>query len=340
MTVERFSRYWAGNIFGTNTGRFFLKFDSVASDALEGTLRLNDTVYGIAVFKAVGTYAGGTLELKCEVVEAPENIEFGVVTATAKLVADGSFHGEWTSSSGTGGPLSLYPHSGVEIREEGASPTQTYTATRDLGALRITRSDLERIVGHLETRFPESRTVVSYIHEGTERAQFVSDFLKSDSSNQDLRWLKLSVNTAKATGHSKAVTIDLGQSFNRVMTNGTDESWVLGEAEALAGKLRPRLHKLASAVGKHRVNINQLILVAAVIVLPELELLERAAFAVSVIGLLLAASAAHSKWIPHFSAALGARSEGLWRKSWPSLLSWIITITAGVGSLIIYDWLR
>jgi hypothetical protein len=154
-----------------------------------------------------------------------------------------------------------------------------------------------------------------------------------------LKWLKLNVQTA-ASGLLKIVTIDLGQSYNRITTQGPDESWVLGEAEATSSFLRRRESKISTTLGKYRVNLNQVVGLIALIAMPDLPFMARLIFALSVISLLLIASKIQNSLIPNLTVNLQkSRSDSI-IEIWPSIVSWIISATAGVAASALYAALQ
>jgi hypothetical protein len=48
-------KLWAGHVYGTNTGNFFLELDAV-EPTVTGTLRLMDSLFGIAVYRVAGKF--------------------------------------------------------------------------------------------------------------------------------------------------------------------------------------------------------------------------------------------------------------------------------------------
>src|SRR5690606_19709052 len=149
-------------------------------------------------------------------------------------------------------------------------------------------------------------------------------------------WIKLNVQDAGEGGFFKSLTLDLGQSFNRVTTQGPDETWVLGEAEATASMLRAKQSRLSTAIGKYRVNVNQLIFVAALVAMPDLALRDRAIFMSSVITLILLANKLTQTLVPNFALDLRGARPSIAAQIWPSALSWLISASAGVAASIVY----
>lgn len=327
---------WAGHIYGTNTGKVFLEI-SGPNENLVGTLRLADDQFGLAVLKVSGSFSDGVLKLGGHVTEAPEGVTVGEVAATAKLQQNGALSGEWKSTLGTGGAFQLFPHVGT--RESALQPTgpeQLYTTTRDLGVLRLYKNDILGLIASLKSKFPTSKVVVSHTQRGADLARYADEFEASLGSVDRLQWIKLNVQATDSPNTPRIVTIDLGPKFNRVVTQGADESWVLGEAEAISSSLQLREQRLSTRIGKYGVNLNVLIALAVLVVLPELPLLQRAGFTALVIMLLWLAANAQRAWIPNFLAEFNEPSPSALARAWPSILSWLISMTAALAAAIVY----
>lgn len=48
-------KLWAGRIFGTNTGNFFLEVECSQEGQVTGTFRLMDTSFGLTVYPVLST---------------------------------------------------------------------------------------------------------------------------------------------------------------------------------------------------------------------------------------------------------------------------------------------
>jgi len=327
---------WAGNIYGTNTGKVFLEI-SGPNNNLVGTFRLADDQFGLAVLEVSGSFSEGILKLGGHVTEAPEGVTFGEVEATAKLQQNGTLSGEWKSTLGTGGAFQLFPHVGSrETALQPIGPEQLYTTARDLGVLRLYKNDILGLLASLKSKFPTSKVVVTHTQRGADLAQYADEFEASLGTTDRLHWIKLNVQATDSPNTPRIVTIDLGPKFNRIVTQGADESWVLGEAEAISSSLRQREQRLSTRIGKYGVNLNALIALAALIVLPELPLLQRAGFACLVITFLWLATNAQRAWIPNFVAELNEPAPSAVARAWPSILSWLISMTAALAAAIVY----
>lgn len=340
--MSQLGRLWAGHLYGTNTGKLFLELDDMLTDCGEqkGTLRVADDGLGLSAYAVILRYVGEIVTIDGVLQTEVEDLSHGTIAAKAASQPDGHLSGEWTSSIGTGGTFKLFPHSGAQIGPSEKLPEQIYTNSKDLGALRLYRNDIDEMIATMRRKFPGSRIVISHFDRGAELALFDVDFEAKIQNLDQLKWVKLNVQSTVGGGFTRSLTIDLGQSFNRVTTQGPDESWVLGELEATLSTLRLKQSWLSTAIGKYRLNINLLIFLAAIVAMPDLKIASRALFVGGVLAVVLAADQATQRLVPNFVLNLTATRPNLPIRIWPSALSWIISATAGVAAKIFYDLLQ
>lgn len=340
-----FSRLWAGHMYGTNTGRLFLSLtqDVNADVPRKGTLHVSDDNFGISVFDAELDLDGEVVRLRGTPVQTGEEnpeLQIGEFVGVANLSDSGTLKGEWESSIGTAGTFILHPHSGAEEGEENSGPSQVYVSSRDLGALRLYRPDINELLETLSRKFPQAKAVISYMDRGAERSIYADEFENAVRNLEKLGALRITVQAPAGGGFRKILTIDLGQVYNRVTTNGPDESWVLGEAEATVSSLRMREQKLSTAIGKYRININQIVFLAALVLMPDLPLQERAIFFSAVIGLIFVADKITARLVSNFAIDLKRDRPNFWESIGPTALSWLVSVTSGVAASIVYGLLQ
>jgi hypothetical protein len=300
---------------------------------------VSDDNLGTSVYEVEVRLDGDAVVFTGTPTEKIEGVEQGGILAKGKFDARGNLHGEWASTIGTGGPFDLYPHLGTALVGGSPSLEQIYTSNQDLGALRLFRTDIEEILSVMRRKFGGARIVVTHIDRGAELALYDDEFEKRLDKLEKLNWIKLSVQAPAEGGFTRSLTLDLGQSFNRVTTQGPDEAWVLGEVEATASALRRRQHGLSTAIGKYKVNFNQLIFLAALVAMPELPLQQRAVFVGGVLLLLYGANKAVEKLVPNFGVNFQESRPRFLAGVWPSALSWIISATSAVAASFLFKWL-
>lgn len=332
---------WAGKLFGTNTGNLFAKI-AENKGILTGTLRLADDNFGIAVFDLKGTFEDGEIKFSCNLAEAQPDISFGEIAAKATLSRNGSFNGEWESSIGTGGTFELFPHSGSTLAQDESSnlPEQVYSTVRDFGPIRFYKDDILELIGVLQKHFHKSRVVVTHLDRGAEVSRFSNDFEPAMERIESLNFIRINVQESDGSGIDRSATIDLGKNYNRITTRGADESWVLGELQTLSTYLVRREHRFFKIFGKYRIGLNQIVALAALVAMPDLPLQQRAIFLFTVIGFLVGAHYLQGKLIPNVVIEISKKRPNWFIRSWPSIVSWMISATAGVAASVAYGLLK
>lgn len=338
------ARLWAGRIYGTNTGNLFLEVD-IEGEQVRGSLRVMDQQFGLTVWDVVGTFADQTLRLAGKPKQAPDGIQIGDIEATGQLTPGGSLKGEWKSAVGTAGTFEAYPHTGatagtVAAKADGAPeiPEQVFTSTITLGALRLYRADLEQFVNLVRRDFLVGRPVVTYRVRGNEATRYFEDFLKEADSLGDLKALKLNIQELEAHGINRVVTFECSpEAGNQIRVQGVNESWVMGKAESLARTLKTSEKIFVTTYKKFGLTLNQLIFIAMVVVIPAIDvLIFRAAFAGTVVVLLMFLVWLHSKVIPNFVLYLSKREPSLLQRWWPSVLSWLVAVTSTLAASYLF----
>lgn len=100
-----------------------------------------------------------------------EDLEFGELSANARLKSRGELEGEWTTTIGSAGTFVLFPHDRAEVGAEVATARkeQMHTARHDLGAMAVDRQQLTEIANELQKEFSQSEVVVTVL-AGTEKS--------------------------------------------------------------------------------------------------------------------------------------------------------------------------
>ncbi|MGH6804784.1 MAG: hypothetical protein ACREC3_15675 [Methyloceanibacter sp.] len=341
--MSEIGRFWVGRVFGTNTGNLSVEFTR-KGERLEGVLRFRDDDLGPSVYQIEGTFDGTTLQVKGDPTQVAEGVTAGTISVTGVLTPEGQLRGSWTSTIGTGGTFALYPANTPEqqapSQPEGA-PDRLHTATRTLSALRLHVDDVKELIGYLGRDFNQGQVVVTYRDRGNEISRFAHDFSKDLPRDEQLRYFKLVIQEPEARGLNKFVSIELdADGENRVIVQGLQESWVVGKAESIASFLRRHQKGLASTFRRAGLNINSILLVITLVLLPELPLWRRAAFLVSVLLISWAFNALHARYIPNALVSLSTKSAGFWEMAKPQVLSWFIAASAGVAAAVVYGLLK
>jgi hypothetical protein len=331
---------WAGNIVGTNTGRVFAEFEQDGA-RVSGTFRLNDDSLGIIVYTCTGT-AAAEIELQCLPQQAPEDVEIPETRVVGSVLPDGSFRGRWETDAGTAGLVRLFPHKvdETELKEPKVEPEQIYNRVEHLGSIRLFRDDVKRLLDLVAKGFTRGRLIVTYENQGSEITQWREDFLGALDEFVELRSLGLFIQEPSLGSVNKSVNINLpatGENILRV--SGPDDTWVIGKAESLRRAVSAFENKVITNYRKHGLNINGLIFAGMLVVMPSIPgMLRRAIFAAAILLVLWALFAIHTKLIPNTLILLKGKPKGPLALAWPSILSWLIGLTASLVASALF-WL-
>lgn len=98
---------WVGTIEGTNNGTVFAEF-MVTEDRISGVAQISDPVYGVGVYVVTGGQVNpDDLRLVLTPNKQTQMAGHGIVTVLAHMVSQTKFVGDWRSSVGTSGTLSI-----------------------------------------------------------------------------------------------------------------------------------------------------------------------------------------------------------------------------------------
>jgi hypothetical protein len=331
---------WAGRIFGTNTGNIFVRLEG--EDAtLQGTLHINDQGHGIVVYNIRGCFDGSRVKFAGEAQTVAEGMVFGQLKANAILDPKGNLTGNWETTIGTAGTFILYPHDQPQISAIDNSPDQLHTARHELGAIQIDRKQLTALAEDIQTEFSNGRVVVTVTVGGVEQSRFLEDFKLIGFSSDRATYAKLFVQEPMSVGGNKLVSIEFGQNVNYAMTQAPDEAWTLGKLEKLKWQIRQFERFYATNFKKLGFGINQVLLVGAITYLPSLPNLQnRAILMGGVLFLIWTINRLHDRYLPFAAIYLGKRPEGMIARVMPSVVSWLISATAGIAATLLAAYLQ
>ena len=128
--MAKFSGKWSGTIRGTNNGAVFAEFQLV-DERVSGVVQINDLVYGVGVYSVQGRpIESDEIRLELTPDKKTRAARHGVVTAIGHLVSETEFVGQWRSTIGTAGTLSMskvevpierLPTSGLQDDKQGTA---------------------------------------------------------------------------------------------------------------------------------------------------------------------------------------------------------------------------
>lgn len=338
--MSKVGKLWAGNIYGTNTGKVFLEVEA-QNENLIGTLRLLDDKFGVAIYSISGSFDGASVKLKGLPTKGEANVELGEVEVHGDLTPEGEIRGQWRSTIGTGGTFRLYPHDAPRHYDSSNLPEQLHSASRTLGAVRLYGDDVRQVIEVLAKDFTSGRVVVTYRDANGDTTKYASDFERELSKLGALKYLKLVIQEPEAHGINRMATVELNaHGNNEIRVHGVHETWVVGKVESLAAKLRTYQKTFATTFRKFGLNINGIVFLIVLVLLPDLSLPRRVIF----LGFVLASGFCllhiHTNLIPNALIQLSDKKPSALSRLVPQILSWTIAASAGIVSAIAYGLLK
>jgi len=336
------SRLWAGNIYGTNTGNVFVELESGEQDNLKGLIRIQDHLFGLALYDVSGKFDGKELTLRGQAKQGPDGVELGEVEIVGTLTENGQIRGRWSSTLGTGGTFILHPHDQDQATfKEGPSPERLHTAVRQIGAVRLYADDVKHLIQFIATDFSHRTVTVSFRERRTETNMYAVDFLKDIERLGEQRYLRLFIQEPDLFGVSKLVVIELNaDGENQIRVQGAQESWVTGKAESLLAHMKSFEKPLATSVRKFGLNVNGLMLMFVVALIPDLEFWGRIAFLAAVLLIAAVVVQMHKRLIPNTAIYLSPRKPGAIAQAWPTALSWGLAFTSALVAAVAYGLIK
>lgn len=334
-------KLWAGRAYGTNTGNVFVKLNG-DDEALTGTLHLNEPGVGLVVYSIQGAFDGHQLTLTGEPQTQIEGVAFGQLSATASLDARGELNGEWSTSIGSAGTFILFPHDQAQDIEadSGKFPDQLHTARHQFGAVAIDREQITTLAGEIQRDFKRSQVVVTVV-AGTEQSRFLSDFKTTEFNADRAAIIRLFVQEPEGNGVNRVVQVEFGPQVNTAMSQGGEESWVLGTLEKLKRSIRPLERTYTTNFKKMGFGINQLLFIGAIVFLPSLgSFLDRTILMVGVLAIIYGVIWLHNRYLPFAAIYLGQKPKGILERLAPSVISWLIAATAGLAATLLGAYLQ
>ena len=336
-------RSWAGSVYGTNTGNFFLKFEEV-EPKLRGTLRHLDRAYGLAIFTVEGSFEE-KLQLVGTPQQSPAGVELGTLSLSAALTPEGHLRGEWSSTTGTAGTFVAYPHDQetdqAAAHAKSSAPEQIYLHTIVLGSLSLYEPDIIALISEVGKDFKGGRLIATYSTGVGEATKYVEDFIADLAKLRSLTYLKLQIQEPEAHGINKISIVELrAYGVNEIRVQGINEAWTIGRAQGLANFLRSYENIVVTGYKKFGLNLNGVIFLGMLIAIPEVpSLLSRTIFVGAVVALLAILLWLHSKFIPNATIKVAGPVPSRIARFLPTAFSWLFAVIASIVAAYIYTWL-
>jgi len=337
---------WTGRVYGTNQGNLFLEIELTPDErGLTGTFRFIDSSRALFFYDVRGAHENGMLTLRGRLKVTPTGFEAETLEVTAVLTPNGSLRGRWESSTGAGGPLELFPHGSLQIDYSNLAgtspPAQIYTTRSSVGTVRLSLEGISEIAQLLKRDFSQDIMTVTYKSDGPEKTCFFEEFLTHASEVSVIRYLKLYIHHHDPAGGSRSAAIELtSESDNTILIQGPNEAWVTGMADTLVRHLRRYESPTLTNIKKYGLGLNQLIFLAMLVFISEIESWERrVAFIAVVFVLLIFLVKMHEKFLPNFLILVSQENPNPFTRLWPTFISVIIGVIATAVSAFGYTYL-
>jgi hypothetical protein len=333
LAMELLADKWVGNIYGTNTGNVFIELAQVG-ETITGTIRVSDHIHGLIVLDFVGTYSN-QIRIRCTAKEPANNVVQTVIDVHAALPSDGSMRGTWHSSVGTAGTLIAYPQLNFNTSNQPIGqtlPEQLFNKNIAIGSTRLFSEDIRKLISFIEEDFGTQKSVVTYDIRGSRATKFSDSFLQDADTLGTINYLKVSIQAPEAYGINKVVVVEFFEhGASEIRVSGIKETWVVGKAESISEFLSPTRNFLVTTYKKYGLNLNSMIFVAMLVLIPEVSnFLNRVMFVLTVFVLLSILYAIHSKFIPNTIIYLTGQRPSVLERSWPTIVSWFVAASSSI----------
>lgn len=271
---------WVGDLRGTDIGNVYVV---VADDA--GYKRLDATVNVAGqITKLTGHITTENGIVQAELQQEPTQQDKEQQIGTAKIVFDSvspsALTGRWSTSNGHAGPIRLgrwdAGQSATPPETPAAKPIEIIAREGRLPNLSIYRSELEIIVTKMKALAGgPNDVVVAAMVDGRQIRQFSKDFFARSDLPQFITNINLSLNDGRQPNIS-VVVVNLTDKIESTFFVQSDNAiWASGSFSELEDLFRRYTNPAFVAVQRHGLNANNIVLLAAIALLPDLPLISR-----------------------------------------------------------------
>lgn len=161
----------------------------------------------------------------------------------------------------------------------------------------------------------------------------VDQFLGESSEFESLGYLKLNVQERETPSVNRVVEVVLDtESGNKVFVQGSQESWVRGEADYLQSVLLPAEYKTLTTLKRHGLNANALLLLVGIAALPDLPFSKRLAFLAILVGLIGGIALLHKSFVNLTVIRINEQRPSILRKYSAEVASAVIAAVAAAAA--------
>lgn len=329
---------WAGRITGTNTGNIFLKIiESTNNDGLSGDLRLNDDRLGLFEFNISGSFNGSILQLDGTVRNSPETAIISAFKANASLDEKGNLIGDWQTPEGTAGRLFLVPQSSVSSPSH--TPDQLHNAEYEFSHIEIDKNAVIELAECIQSE-SEGDVVITTIGQ-TEQSCYIEKFKSQQFPIESFKVLKIRSHSDEAGGISRIIHVEFGPITNIVSVQSTDQVRAHGIIDILKIKILSYQKKHITFFKKTGVIINQLLLLALLVLMPSIDSLAHRIFSVLVfIAALALYNFTSNNLLRNANIYLGEKKPKKFPKVIIAIVLWGLGIVSTIGTALITSFFK
>ncbi len=296
--MTELSKRWAGALFGTNTGNIYCEIAGPDAD-FKVRFRIMDQAFGLTIYEGGGSFDGSTLSFAAKPVQAEPGVKTSPIRGNGALSSNGSIRGDWESEQGTAGTFILHPHDPDGVIEAAPQlPETVHTEARQLGAIRLYRSDFEEIVAALRKDFKVGPLFITFSDRKTRQTMAVEQFLEVSKFLSTLTYLRINIQERETETISRVAIIELNSDGeNGIVVQGSQESWARGEADFLRSIIERGLTRTITSIKKFGLNINGFLMVLGIAALPDLTFGKRLVFLAILFAIMLSIMGLHKKFV-------------------------------------------
>ena len=324
---HHFARNWAGRIYGTNTGNASLQVKK-SNGNFVGSLRFLDSAYGLAIYDVTLSLVGEDIEITGLPTDQSTAEVLSKLNATGRLNSHGEIEGQWETELGTGGMFRFFPHNTPEkeLGSEISETEQLFTKRIPLSPIQISKQNLVDLGRSMEKDFLGSKVIVT-VDQSTRHASVLSDFENREHAVSTAESVILFVQLPETGGLNRVLNIVFGSNENFILAQSVDASRAIGLAEKYRDEVRKFERVNWLRFEKFGVGLNQILLLAMIVFLPERQF-ERAFYVAGFVLVILSFSWAHKKYIPNAAIELSPSSSSAFGVLSARFLSWLFAIIA------------
>lgn len=331
----KLAKLWAGRVSGTNVGNVFLEIGG-QPDKLSGTISLNEPNVGIAKYDIDGSLVDNCLTLSGQPSNKIEGFELGELSAEVKFNNQGELVGVWSTSVGSAGAVTLWPQNQtIQKKSEDALIPEFHSASYNFKPIVIDKTAIRNLGNSLKIDFPRSVVIVTIVNE-TEKRFFLDDFDNKRFPFSKANNVILFVQEVEQNGITKSVRLNLGQGFNVITVQGSNEAWVSGKLNVFRAEMKQYEKSFFGRIKQFGFGMNQVLIMGGIISLPSFSTwIERTALMLGIFVIVWALNFSSQKWLPNAAIYLDDKPIGLLRKYLPSVMSWVFGIISALIVIVL-----